>query len=279
MADQPIDTNEAKGAGEEWLSLRSLLQEQKAEERPSDALADAIFRDAWSTLGHAQAEQKLDVKPPLSSRWDWMRLVGWLTPVAAACGLLLLVWQTGGTVSDAGLSAGKQRTKVPYRPMVVPPGRRGLVRKSGAFLSLLFSRRTAAGYTHKQTARNGVSLRDRDLVLFQYDVPDTMYVMMISLNQKGETTLFVPLGAKKSISVKKKGYLPRTGSLELDDYVGAELFFLVAAPRVFSVAQLKGLIHRAYQSHGRNWHQISGLENAPSSWLVRVVRVQKQKGK
>jgi len=98
-----------------------------------------------------------------------------------------------------------------------------------------------------QKTQNNEVLYPGDLIQFSYSLTKPTWVMIVSVNSKGEFSVFAPLGGKKSILVQKgAGNFPKKGSLELDDYIGYERLWILHSAQAFDLkkvqVQLRGML-------------------------------------
>lgn len=272
-----MSTRPTEEAPEEALSLRVFFHEAKAEMPPPASLVERIMADAALHLP-TQAQTSAPPREPasaVSERPSWWELLNhwwsaWMATtalVATACVVLLMQpsTQTNKAVTTAGSSQHQQ-------PLRRHPLLSGAVGKGLVELTLWHSRKTTQGHTHKNVTHTNASLKQGDLVQLQYRTNETVHLMMVSLNNKGEVSRFIPFAQAKSLQVAKgKGFLPPTSSLELDEYVGVELFFLIASKKPFSYTEVKRRIERERKRYSK-WYQIRTL---PGPWQAQVLRIRK----
>lgn len=271
MAKETSSTKALDATPSEPLSLRTYFQEFKEEAAPPAALLVRIVDDGVTAFA-----------PTPQPFWaDWSRWLPGLAVAAMACvaGVLWLqpMFSTQTTISTPPSRRGGAAYMPPQRQPNArkrPLATRRLVPKGEAILNLLHAQKTPRGFTHRQLTRDGARLSAGDLVQLHYQTAQPAYVMVLSLNQKGEVSLFIPFGKSQSIRVATGvGHLPKTGSLELDAYTGREFFFLLSSPKPFAVQEAKKAIEKAFvQTQSKR----AQLRELPGPWTARVIAVQKQ---
>ena len=137
------------------------------------------------------------------------------------------------------------------------------------------------GATRSFQAAPSQVLHPGDFIQFAYSAGRPHHVMIVSLNDKGEVSLFVPFSqSKQSYRVDSgRGLLPDAlGTLELDDYIGKERIFFVYASKSFTFAQLKRTIEQSFQQADRSVEKLKALPG-PWQWkdLVIVKKPKKPK--
>jgi len=101
--------------------------------------------------------------------------------------------------------------------------------------------------------KDGQTLAPGDLIQFDYRTPHPIQLMIASINEKGEISVFAPpLGTKSTPITQKEGTLPNNSSLELDDYIGKELFVIAYQRNAFTAAFLKQELSKVFSSSGSN---------------------------
>jgi hypothetical protein len=139
-------------------------------------------------------------------------------------------------------------------------------------VQLLYARQTSAGFVHKQAATPNTTLQEGDIVQFAYEAPQAMHLMVVSVHQKGEVSLYLPFERTHSLPIAQgKGFFPSDSSLILDHSVGKERFFFLAAPRPFAFQPIKARLQQAYQKAQGHIDQI----RLDGSWQVTTLTLQK----
>ena len=244
MAKQTLQSNPSNPSPtQDAHTLHDFFAEYKAHTQPSDELMDRIFADIPEAEG---------------SKATWFSMftsTSFFTFASAACALSLFWF----------VPMWSSKTKPAQTNIVAPrvQGLQGLTAKGAVSIQLLHARKTEFGFAHKQLTHDGTILSEGDLVQLQYNFKQKTHVMMLSANQKGELSVFVPLGKRHSVAVSPgKGHLPSTGSLELDDNKGEEVFFLLYAPKPFTLSQVK--------------QALATSPSAKGPWNVRRIVVEKK---
>jgi hypothetical protein len=129
------------------------------------------------------------------------------------------------------------------------------------------------GSRYSQWATHHQTLRPGDLIQFAYQMPTTLHLMIVGINNKGEVSAFFPLGGDKSVPMPPgKGTLPQGNSLELDDYIGQERLFMITSTRPFSFALIKRSLQVGYLRNGR---ELSRFQDLPGPWQVQSILIHK----
>ncbi len=131
--------------------------------------------------------------------------------------------------------------------------------------------------------RDGESLCPGALIQFHYQLAQKGFLMIVSLNAKGEIFSFVPFqGEKALISSKLKGYLPTSSSLELDDYLGPERFFLIWAPNPFLLKDVRRPLRKYWQKSGKDIRATPKIlrkyfDDQGKNWRIFSILMEKKK--
>lgn len=126
---------------------------------------------------------------------------------------------------------------------------------------------TKSSWTHHQAV-----LEPGALIQFELHLYKALHVAVLSINQKGVISAFVPLSAKKSIyKPQGKQSLPYKGSLELDDYIGLERIFVLFSKHAFSMNTARKHIRQAYIRARRN---IKKMQTLPD-WRCHTLLIRK----
>ncbi len=197
-----------------------------------------------------QGTQKLATqpvpKPSLQSVWlSWQRLA-WMSAMAAA----LVVF-----------------TLVPRDP---EPDRVG--KSHAPTIRMLHFRK---GSQYSQWTRNGERLQPGALIQFAYQLPVPQHMMVVSLNQKGQVSVFFPLGKKQSaLRQSGEGTIPPNQSLELDNSIGEERIFVIASANPFSLSTVQEALLQAFKEKSGNLTRSIRLSKP---WKVYSILIRKQK--
>ncbi|MCB9639754.1 MAG: DUF4384 domain-containing protein [Myxococcales bacterium] len=227
-------------------ALRDYYQEHKALHQPSQKALQRLLQSIPETPAPA---------PPKESWWKGFAWMRWsLLPLSAVAATLLL-WKT---------------------PVVTPstttPPRR-IAKSALPSIRLLFARKTKEGFVHKRAADPQTILQEGDIVQFSYEAPQAMHLMVVSINKKGDVSLYLPFEQRKSLAIPQgKGFFPPDSSLVLDDYQGPELFLFFSAQKPFSFKRIQSMLKQAYhRAQGR----LDQLVPPKTSWDVETLLLQK----
>lgn len=150
----------------------------------------------------------------------------------------------------------------------------GRVSKSGAVVEMHHSLKTAQGFVVRHKTDTQQRLAPGDLIQFHYEaIHAPLHIMIVSLNERGEVSPYIPFEKKSSIQIKGEGRLPKTGSLVLDGYIGLERVFVLTAGKRFSLTRVKRSLTRAFEKAHR---RLAVLQEVPGPWNVRTYLLRKQ---
>lgn len=257
---------------EEAASFASHIEQcpfcrEKQKER-KDSEGYLAQRNPWEMMlaQHTaqQTQRKKETPPPDAFSWfGWLRSrLAW-GGALVACIPLLIVWNRYAPSTPAsGLAPNKtgQTSSINGQPKGKQPSWRMLHYHLGSRIS--------------QWTPQGATLYPGDLVQFDYEFPKPLHAMIVSINQQGTISVYVPLGAQKSHKLhKRKGTCPPTDSLELDNTLGLERIFMVAAERAFSKRQIVLAIRKAYRQAGNKLNQ---MPPPKGSWFVQSILINKR---
>lgn len=97
-------------------------------------------------------------------------------------------------------------------------------------------------------AKEKQALHVRDTIRFQFDLSKPLYTMVVSLNQRGEISLYLPYPQRQARLLNKGAHrLPRDKAIPLDEYTGSELFIAVGHTKAFTFSQVKNKLKALYQ--------------------------------
>lgn len=213
-------------------------------------------------------------KEPLSSQassqelwWDGLRRYfgsGWgsLATVGVALVCMIWIWPPQGNLPHQGLEehTTKQQTWVAKSRQAA----------SSVMLRALHFRQ---GSPHSNWLRSKQTVAPGDFLQFSLHAQQNTHVMIVGMNEKGETYVVVPFQGKTSQMFSAgRGRLPPEGSFELDDYVGWERFFLFSSNRPFTSAQTKRALYRSFVASGK---AIRTLKDVPGPWRVSSLLIRK----
>ncbi|HAA58117.1 MAG TPA: hypothetical protein DCE42_25365 [Myxococcales bacterium] len=127
-----------------------------------------------------------------------------------------------------------------------------------------------------ERAHSGVRVSVDDTIRFHFDLDASLYVMVLSINEKGVISLYHPYPAQEAQRLTEGSHqLPKDKAIPLDHYVGQELFVMLAAKRAFSFAQARTQLKRSYQNHGKRLDAVEDLRGflwQQRVWIRKVKR-------
>ncbi len=242
-------------------TLKAFYQNYKQAHTPSDDLLERMFQTIPESVESTATAHPVTETSPHDSMWERLRRQWrwFLAPTLVAACALLLVRQTGNFGASGANSTVEPRTFIP---------------KSGTpSFQLYHSRYTPQGYLHKQATRLGEPLFARDGVQLSYQVPGATHVMLISVNERGETSVFAPLGGASSIQVQPgTGTLPRDTSLALDNYLGLERFFVLYSDQPFATSAVKQAVQQAFLQANQS---LQAMKSLPGPWKIQTLLIRK----
>jgi len=131
------------------------------------------------------------------------------------------------------------------------------------------------GQAFSNVTKDGATLPPGTLIQFDLKVYKDCHLLIASINEKKEVTVFVPLGGKKSIAIKKGSkILPSNDALELDEQgLGLERIFVVVAPKPLTAKALKSALLQSYKKVKGDLKQMLHLPG----WYGQTLLIQKKK--
>lgn len=139
---------------------------------------------------------------------------------------------------------------------------------------------TGAGlkFRAKSEVRDGDTLEPGDLIQLSYHTAEPTYLVIASINHRGDVSILAPLEGKKSLLLKKgKGTLE---TLELDEYIGVEKLVALTSTSPFSIERVRRSIRSAFyrsQRRVQNIHLIPG--SWTQSWTLLIRKNMRKKGR
>lgn len=132
------------------------------------------------------------------------------------------------------------------------------------------------GQSHSRVAYKQQRLNPGDLIQFSYTLPKAVHLMIVSINERGDISKFVPLDQQGSVRRQAgQGELPNAqDSLELDDYIGMERLFVVYRQKPFDFSMLKSVVAQAFQKAGKD---LKDLKELPKPWHHQNFLIHKTK--
>jgi hypothetical protein len=270
LLSAPAEQDKLAQLRDQRLFVSSLMEELERD-TPQPLVASEQLQQFYA--------RRKQTRPSLPAQRPWWQpLLSWPTwlaaPVAAA--FLLLAWQPQHNVAPLTQPANTYQTgPTRHHP------KHGILRSKGLQLASTFRIMYRPGQTntptHIQLAKPGQPLAPGDLIQFRYQLTKPAYGMIVGLNDKGEVFPYVPFKGTKSMHLQarqhKPGILPMLSSLELDNTLGYERFFLVVSPKPFAFTTLKQTLLRSWRQHKGHLLKIQTLSSGQqqwqfSSWLI-----------
>ena len=122
------------------------------------------------------------------------------------------------------------------------------------------------GQPHSTHTTNRTVLHPGDFVQFAFTTSESMHAMIVSLDEEGRCSRYIPLEHKESVWLQPgKGSLPQGEAIELDDSKGQERFFVLVSPKMFTFAEVKQTILQAFQKNNK---RLKGLALSHRDWRV-----------
>jgi len=211
----------------------------------------------------------------------------WFTAALSAVGVLVILffptqkamidpdeaYQKHQRSSDAGMekdgrgvhSLKKSQTRERYNKKVKlqsPWKKKG----SGVFVESIHSHQINGRHNWKHKTSDEDILYPGDLMKFSYQLSDDFQMMIVSVDQNGKVSIFVPFGERSSMLVKAgKGSLPvQEDSLELDDFIGKERIFVLYSKHRFWYKDVKRSLQRVFQEK----KVLSKVKLIPGTWKI-----------
>jgi len=256
---------------------RRMEQREQSEEgmlmRPDFEEVFARARERWCGPASRQASAAASPAPrsllQVWLQWGW-RGVPWA--VVAAIGVVL--WFPRFSARQ-GQPLPLERSAPTPGPPLGSPARRGTqasgrVKKGADAIAMLYY---VKGSKQSRYARDQQRLHPGDLIQFVYRLRRPAYVMVVSLNQRGEISSFVPLHQTSSVlTPQRRGAFPPSSALQLDDYLGLERIFMLLAPTPFTLRRVKAALRRGYRQAGRDLHRLTALSGP---WQAHTLLIHK----
>ena len=178
-------------------------------------------------------------------------------------------------IAPAKTRASQAKKKVNPEKRIAPKKKKVFKRKAKSIQPLFRMLYARKGSSRSQWLKNNQALKEGDLVQFSYVSPIPYYIMVVGVNEKGESYVFAPYKKKKSIRISSgHGKIPNDTALELDDYLGLERFFFVYSDKPFQLKILRSSIKKAFQgAKGKLLH----LRSLPGTWQVKTLLIRKVK--
>ncbi|MCK6546453.1 DUF4384 domain-containing protein [Myxococcota bacterium] len=177
------------------------------------ALPPRVF--AAKLFERADAERT----PPLTAR-----LLAWLRPAVAVCAIGL-----GALTISRALTPAED-------PAILLKG------DTDVRLTVLVSRGGAAA----RPLAPSEALRAGDLLRFAVDAPKRGHVVVANLDARGRFSLYAPARPGETLVVEAGANQVLPGSIELDDFVGAERIFVLFSERPIDPAAVERALVDAY---------------------------------
>ena len=260
---QAIQRDEAlRQQRDEVEAQRDFVEDRLALLTQEDIPLPSTQRQLTRLYDALATEEHTPTKPTASTTQSFQSWGGW--GLAAMMGVLLMFsigpkWLTFDRHPNKIAKSGLKPEVVSFRMYYNRPGDEPSQNKT----------------RNVREVKADVSLHEGDLVQFRYKLSQPAYGMIVSINQRGEAFSFVPFQGKKSVYLDKtEGYLPGNSSLELDDYVGAERFFMVLSSKPFTYRTLAQQIKRCWRQAGRDVRQCQTLSRR---WSFETLLIKKTK--
>jgi hypothetical protein len=227
---------------------------------PGDILPDELLFAPDSTP---------DMRPVASLPWWVMLWNGWRPMMAlGAVATLVVLWFAGKPLLVDGpdtLDGGR------FKGASVPSPSRGMRWKGAGNRLTLFVKRHVDGTILR--AKEAQPVSTRDTVRFGLTVKRKWYMMVASINEKGEVSLYVPHPSRMAIHVKEGRHrFPENKSIPLDAYTGRERFVMVGSTKSFHFSQLKDALQQAFRASNQDLNKLVRVEGF--SWF-RMLSIKK----
>ena len=144
----------------------------------------------------------------------------------------------------------------------------------GTMLRMLHQRK---GQKKSDWTRNGTRLKAGDFVQFAYHTTQPIFVMIVSIDGKGNVSRYIPLQQTQSVQLQPgKGSLPqKQQSVELDDSLGLERIFLLTSQNKFQFRDVEKAMLSEFQKQKK---KLQSLTEIPGIWKVQqTLLIQKVK--
>jgi len=284
---KPKKTSEQREHSVEEECLQQHFRSFKQQNPPSHDLMASILKQAKShkirDVTKGMEAKNASFLSKLLNEWSWL-----FAPAALTC-TLVLVWTFQNEhfrkIEKSHLLIPshppiKKKHHTHRRPAKTPqkPGKRKVTKQRIAkgthiHFSMFYSRKTTKGYRHRYPVKNGSKLKKGDLIQFSYQAPKASHVMIISMAENGELSLIEPFEGKQSILLQSgEDYLPKEGSLALDNNLGKELFVFLSSTKSFTYVKAQKTLGQMFLSSKKSLHNM-----VPKShlWHVQYLLIQK----
>lgn len=256
--DGELSAQEAR-ALEQELAQTPQLQERFASFEAECKRVEALFAPGREEAfepeaglarlhGHFAQEAKAGV-----GWWDWR---GWLgTSFAVAVASFVLVLRVWSPVQDPGVGSVDGGV-----------GGQGWTIKG-------MSVRMLHQYKGRRTStwtREGTVLRPGDFVQFAYAVHRSLHLMIVSVEDSGKVSRYIPLDVGHSVKLSKgRGTLPKAQAIELDGSLGEECFLVLRAFEAFDFARVKQALKGVWRATKRRQERRRKLASLSVPWRVQ----------
>ena len=128
----------------------------------------------------------------------------------------------------------------------------------------------------------GAVLQEGDRIGFKYWSGDNDYLVMLSIEESGQVTVYYPDGESgedpgESIRILRGRNIPLDGSVVLNDYVGRERFFALFSKEPLAVADVRALAVRSFSGlEGAAQRDVRGLSRLPVDVPQATFWIEKQ---
>lgn len=253
----PLDHEQIE-LDEAWRGWQQLQQSVDQDQYEAITSLPAALEEALQATSAATPAPVTHSSPWQQLQQHWQQLLWWLSVgTAGAFGLLFLI---KGNPIAVEPPTQPRSTLVHTAPAKQPKPLRRMAK--GVALKLWY---TGAALRFKAKARvqEGDALSPGDQIQLTYENNRPMYMVIASINEKGEVSILAPLDGKTSQRLDAgKGAFE---VLELDDYIGQERLFALSALSSFSVTQAKASLKRAFAAAGGKLKQIQTIKGP---WMV-----------
>jgi len=226
---------------------------------------------------------------PTPSLWERLSAIRWWWAPALAPLLLLLLWLPDGKVpSEFSKNRSKAHLKKKLHISKQPPVKRAIRKKPKKKPSKILGNPKSKqpwvqmlhyrlGEKRSRWTREGEVLHPGDLVQFEYNVSKPLQLMIVSVNQKGEFSVYAPLGGKRSLKLPgTKGTFPERTSIELDESIGTERLWMLTSTKVLTKESVLRAVMKSYKrAKGdlKNLGELVGHWHSDSILIVKRKRV------
>ncbi|MCB9644634.1 MAG: zf-HC2 domain-containing protein [Myxococcales bacterium] len=221
---------------------------------PHQALARLRQHQA-QTLRQAEPSLKTSPKP---SWFETLRQsILWAGPVFSAAIVMLVLWR-GPFVTSPQIK--------PQKPLAGDRMKNGTPFAIAMFAHKQQRPASSLSYAKTQVLRDGQQLSPGDLLQFILRLPHTTHCLILSINQKREVFVYLPLEQERSLELTAGEHLyPNSNSMELDDTLGQERFFIFFSKHPLPVKTIKRRVRDALTMHATP----KTLQPPEGPWLVQ----------